>query len=687
MSSTSSSRFRTRSACSALVAASLALAAAWGQAAAQQPDEALVGQLARLLAAADARGFEAPLFRETLHASDVFVRRQAALAAGRIGDPAAVDGLVEALSDSDQTVRAAAAFGLGLLKDGRAIEPLVALVRSVPAAEQRVAEAEAVTAVAKIGGDEGVAALRGILGNGTTPGVPTSLAQSTALLEAWRLGTRAPVPVLLAYAEDPDVNARWRALYSLARLRTARGVAALLNALPDPTPLVRAVAARGVSRALTDSAKLAPQDVAGRLRPLFGDSDPQVRINALRALATFRDSAFTGLAAPLVNDADLNVAVQAETTLGVLGGAAAAAALAPRLGSAVFALRRQALIALGQADSAAGVAAAAALGGDADWRWRSVAAEAFGAARDRARLEAQLDDPDGRVVAQALQGLQRIVPESDTTLLPRARDLLAHADPAVRSVAADLLARRPAVADVDRLIQAYVRAAGDPFNDARLSAVAALGAIARASADGRIAVASRLLAAAPRAEDYLVRRLARDRLPDAAERWGPATPVATGRSPEDYRDVVRRHVLPAVRGQAPRVTIETDRGNLLVELAATEAPLTVAAFLSLVERRYFDGSRWHRVVPNFVAQDGDPRGDGWGGPGFVLRDEVNPMRYDVGTMGMALSGPDTGGSQFFVTHSPQPHLDGTYTVFGRVVGGLNVLRAITQGDRIRSIHR
>src|SRR5437899_1221447 len=149
-----------------------------------------------------------------------------------------------------------------------------------------------------------------------------------------------------------------------------------------------------------------------------------------------------------------------------------------------------------------------------------------------------------------------------------------------------------------------------------------------------------------------------------------------------------RTLLPALEGRAPpRVTLETDRGSLVVELLPAEAPLTVAAFLSLVERRYFDGARWHRVVPNFVAQDGDPRGDGWGGPGFVLRDEVNPTRYETGTMGMALSGPDTGGSQFFITHSAQPHLDGTYTVFGRVVAGLNVLAGVAQGDRIRSIHR
>jgi cyclophilin family peptidyl-prolyl cis-trans isomerase len=92
-------------------------------------------------------------------------------------------------------------------------------------------------------------------------------------------------------------------------------------------------------------------------------------------------------------------------------------------------------------------------------------------------------------------------------------------------------------------------------------------------------------------------------------------------------------------------------------------------------------------VPNFVIQDGDPRGDGWGGPGFVLRDELNPTLYQTGTLGMALSGPDTGGSQFFLTHSPQPHLDGTYTVFGRVVSGATVLEGVAQGDRIRSIHR
>ena len=95
-------------------------------------------------------------------------------------------------------------------------------------------------------------------------------------------------------------------------------------------------------------------------------------------------------------------------------------------------------------------------------------------------------------------------------------------------------------------------------------------------------------------------------------------------------------------------------------------------------------------MPGFVIQDGDPTGTGNGGPGYEIRDELNPIEYEEGTVGMALSGPNTGGSQYFITHSAQPHLDGIYTIFGRVVGGASgaaVLNAIGQGDRIRSIHR
>jgi cyclophilin family peptidyl-prolyl cis-trans isomerase len=159
----------------------------------------------------------------------------------------------------------------------------------------------------------------------------------------------------------------------------------------------------------------------------------------------------------------------------------------------------------------------------------------------------------------------------------------------------------------------------------------------------------------------------------------------TPRPVEWYQSIVRTYVIPSLAGNRPRATIRTSRGNIVLDLYGADAPITVDNFLSLAKKGYYRGTRFHRVVPNFVVQDGDPRDDGNGGPGYAIRDEMNPRRYDRGALGMALSGPDTGGSQYFITHSPQPHLDGHYTVFGRVLRGFNVLDAIVQGDPILAV--
>ncbi len=133
---------------------------------------------------------------------------------------------------------------------------------------------------------------------------------------------------------------------------------------------------------------------------------------------------------------------------------------------------------------------------------------------------------------------------------------------------------------------------------------------------------------------------------------------------------------------SPQAYLETSKGNIQIELAVLDAPLTVDNFVTLARRGYFDGLTFHRVVPNFVVQGGDPRSDGEGGPGYTIRDELNPLPYLRGTVGMALDWADTGGSQFFITHGPQPHLDARYTVFGRVVAGQDVVDRLVQGDRI-----
>jgi cyclophilin family peptidyl-prolyl cis-trans isomerase len=154
----------------------------------------------------------------------------------------------------------------------------------------------------------------------------------------------------------------------------------------------------------------------------------------------------------------------------------------------------------------------------------------------------------------------------------------------------------------------------------------------------------------------------------------PGTPIA----PYDAPDVIR----PAY---SPHAFVETARGTIEIELTVLDAPQTVQNFITLARKGYFNGLQIHRVVPNFVVQDGDPRGDGSGGPGYSIRDELNDRPYLRGTVGMALSGPDTGGSQFFITHSPQPHLDAKYTVFGHVVNGMDVVDKLQQLDVIERI--
>jgi peptidyl-prolyl cis-trans isomerase B (cyclophilin B) len=133
----------------------------------------------------------------------------------------------------------------------------------------------------------------------------------------------------------------------------------------------------------------------------------------------------------------------------------------------------------------------------------------------------------------------------------------------------------------------------------------------------------------------------------------------------------------------PQVTIQTDKGNIVLELAEDEAPNTVANFISLAEKGYFDGLKFHRVIADFMIQGGDPTGTGSGGPGYVIADELSPrLKHDRGVISMANAGPNTGGSQFFITHAPQPHLDGKHAVFGRVTSGMEVVDAIKQGDKM-----
>ena len=657
---------------------------------ARAQDASIIEALAPVLAAEDARSWSPELFRRNLASPDSVVRSVTAMAIGRIGDLRGTALLLPLLSETDTTVRPAVAFALGLLRDSAAAAPLIARLSSPPALDDSTAR-EVATALAKIGGRRvgeffGRVLQRSVVLPLTKPDL--LLAQVAA--ESWRLGADAPTDELLPFASDTSAEVRWRAVYSLGRLRSKGAANALLRATSDPSSTVRGYAARALTHGYAQLAQLPDESVADRLARLTDDDDIQVRIIALHSLGTYKLPRFAPFALRHIDDPTGNVAVVATEALGDIGGSEASAALVKLLtGRRSFAQRREALLGLARADTAALFVALPPWTSSRDWRERAAAAEAAAAATgDGSRIAGALADRDGRVVGAALAAWAGAVKGADPSLIGTARPLLSHPDATVRSVAADAVARAASPADIPALAGMYAATRHDSVPDAAQSALGALAAIAKASAAGQEAVAAGFLRSSARPADYLLRRWAEQNWPDAADRWGDAFPIATGRTLADYRGIVRRFILPSSPDRSPHVTIETEqRGTIELALFAADAPLTVANFLQLVDRRFFDGNRWHRVVPGFVVQDGDPRGDGNGGPGGAIRDELNRHRYDTAVLGMALSGPDTGSSQWFINLSPQPHLDGTYTVFGQVVGNVGPLYRVVQGDLIRTIRR
>jgi cyclophilin family peptidyl-prolyl cis-trans isomerase len=248
-------------------------------------------------------------------------------------------------------------------------------------------------------------------------------------------------------------------------------------------------------------------------------------------------------------------------------------------------------------------------------------------------------------------------------------------DVIVRATAADLMADLPpSNENRQTLIAALPVAFEDELNDAAMSILDALGKQKNDEANNAIKTALD-------SKDLQVRRKAVEILKtngvgDFSSRIGS---VQTRNTNADYQRALSRI------GKDVRATVNTSKGSFVIKFLPEEAPLTVDNFVMLARKGYFNGQIVPRVVPNFVIQTGDPRGDQNGGPGYSIRCEINQAPYDRGAVGMALSGKDTGGSQWFVTHSPQPHLDGGYTVFGKVVSGMDVVDSIVRDDTVRSI--
>ncbi len=648
-----------------------------------QLNDSAITLLAGLLRMEDRRALTPALVQEGLRHAEPEVRRRAALAAGRTGDRVSSTWLRETLAnDAHERVGADAAFALGELGDTSA-----ATTASLRAAMMRPGGGEraqeAAHALGKIISPASYAALAEAL---SAPMALRNAVLAEALLAIWHHPRESRTPSLvLPHMTSRDPRVRFSATYALMRAGRAAAVPALLHAMRDSDPLVRETAARGLRPALVDSAGV--RDSARvLLTNALTDVNPGVRINAVRALGNLRDTQSVPAIEALLRDSIGNVAISAVSALVDHRGPGSdfllmAVAQSPQYPLSV---RATALAGLGRSGTYSQSGAREWVR-SSDWLQRVYGIRALAAspyASVAADLRALTRDPDPRVEAEAL-GAIAAADTADTTHALDALyvESLASSDALVRATAIGALGRHRDRAYVSAFMDAYERARTDRENDAALAAVDALGALARTDS----AVARAFFFRFARSTDPVVRAAVARSL--GAGSWGPPGWPAD-RPLAFYEGVVRTRVAPILAGGArPRAIIHSTSGDITVELAADEAPLTVESFVTLATGGFFSspGARWHRVVPNFVLQDGDPRGDGSGGPGYSIRDEMNRLRYTKGALGMALSGPDTGGSQFFITYSPQPHLDGGYAVFGYVVSGMAAADRVVQDESIRGI--
>lgn len=668
---------RPRRALAALIAAALACTPRAGGAPAPSRAASLdVAEYARLLQMEDARRLDTALVRAALASPSSPERAQAVLAVGRVHGSAMAPVVRALVADRDTAVAADAAFALGLLRDSAGVGILERALDGPPPVG-----AVAAWSLGAIGAPAAPAIHRA-LGRPRAAGVARALLLAAAKLR--------PVPVddVRPYLHDADAGLRWAAVYAVSRSPVSAAVRDAIALAGDPDPLVRQQVARALShRAAGDS--LAPL-AAPALTQLAKDSSAHVRIEALRAAATYGDASRAVVVAAL-EDPDANVRLTAAQSLGAVLDGPRAVWMPIWRADTGFAFRAAVLRAAMSHDvvlPAAEFDEPDSWAHNGDWRYRAAVADAGAVAPSVERLR-QISlplsrDPDPRVREAAFGAL---APHADTAQAHPWRRAymyfgLTDRDPYVRALSVDALAGHASAAEVPRVWAGWQRAASDSVDDARVALVRYVaGAWKRDSTSfGDSLLAS--MRAVPAPARPLVRAAGADC--SLFAQWRNA-PVVHVHPLEWYEARVRELVVPALAGTLPHAVIETVRGPVDIELFAAQAPLTVENFLSLARAGTYDHIAFHRVVPDFVVQDGDPRGDGNGGPSYAIRDELNRQLYDRGAVGMALGGPDTGGSQYFITLSPQPHLDGGYTVFGHVTAGYAALDAIVQGDSLTRV--
>ncbi len=607
------------------------------------------------------------------------VRARALQAFGRLQEAECISRLVQMLDDVNHNVRIEAAFALGQIADSLA-EP--ALLRRLDNTDVPAVTARIIEALGKAGAQQSFPALFRLL-RAHDSQIRGEAAMAIGRMAMRKIETDTLISALTGLLQDSDDEVRWRAAWAL--MRTGKPVAptAILTAARDADPRVRMNALQTLGN-LKHFAFVEPLGQA-----LQNDKDWRVRVKAANALGNFPLSLSSNYLALLHQEQPVRVAI-----IQAIGSGALLEKKGYRqnsrehnfarmqLETVIASSSRDAyrtpaevgfgLVAYARLMGESAIATAASFTANDNIIVRTRAFEALGETQsskiNKYLLEGYAGAPSNVKIA-ILEALAKLKANADVQLYLNG---LKEEDPVLVAIAADGISADSLRNQIHsrRIVEAY-RRLKKPI-DAELSQMI-FAALVRFKDKGAIALLKEALTMPDRilssAAAAAILKISGEDVSDS---------VRTNQAAEhDYAE------LAGLRGA--RAILHTAGGKIEMRLFPDDAPLTAKNFVTLARSGFYNGVTFHRVVPNFVIQTGDPRGDGWGSPGYAIRSEFNRRHYLRGSVGMASAGKDTEGSQFFITHSAQPHLDGRYTVFGQVTSGMEIVDEIQEGDVIRLV--
>lgn len=639
---------------------------------------------ARILMLEDQRNADMSMFAELLEDENPLVRARACLALGRIGDQERPDPYWELLAelllkDKDSRVREMAAFALGEIEDQEGAEPLMAAIADK---EPRV-RAAAAEALSKLAVERAVIAISDLILDD-----PVEYVRNRALFTSFRFNSEKIALAAMAVLKEGHASLRWPAAYHFTRSKQAASMAwepqLIIQLSEDDDPEIRKAAAKFLAY-IRDAGT-----IDRVLKSLLLDEDMYVQINALRISGRM---AYPGVI-PVLLDFHKSAAVQVRqemaSTCGNLLKSMAASGMEESQEYQDVMLVVVSLVGdEDQAVASAAIDAAAALGEQSleivdlealmssQQPWvRSAAVNLFKYLPEedaREHIRRSLNDPSSYVRIAATGAVREIGGQFATQEMHK---LLKGDDQVMVSIAASWFRNLGNGQYVGELVEAYRRFEDNPDAEAIQSILGALAAFS-----GESEKALETLRSALESDNYSTRKLAANLLAgiDGESVFEKVGTVNNGRTIEFYENAL------AELQKYDGMLVKTEKGNIEMTFFRQAAPLTCYNFIKLAGEDFFADTIIHRVIPDFVAQMGDPRGDGWGGPGYAIRCEINQKLYLEGSVGMAHAGKDTGGSQLFIAYSPQPHLDGRHTVFAKVTEGMDVARKLSNGDVLHGI--